>query len=201
MAVRQFPYRALRDQLTTFCSILLFYLLSILIIGLNGAYTLSHFKPLTFTFALVPWDYPNLSNKTAATSPFTIVFKQFGSSASLTLCSQPSSSYNPPSLSHRRIFYEHRHSQFCHFRRQSCTFRWHTRALRPRRSVACATPLRVDDARRCTASRAALDQQFQRPMLRQFFHRKRAAMGVATESCRRVQPGTERRLCCCSRVV
>ncbi|KAH8998423.1 amino acid permease-domain-containing protein [Lactarius akahatsu] len=45
-----------------FWRILLFYLLSILLIGLN-----------------VPWDYPNLSNKTAITSPFTIVFKQFGS--------------------------------------------------------------------------------------------------------------------------
>ena len=29
----------------------------------------------------VPWDYPNLSNKDVTTSPFTIVFKQFGSSA------------------------------------------------------------------------------------------------------------------------
>ncbi len=29
----------------------------------------------------VPWDYPNLSNKSATTSPFTIIFKQFGSSA------------------------------------------------------------------------------------------------------------------------
>lgn len=45
-----------------FWRILLFYLLSILLIGLN-----------------VPWDYPGLSNKTATTSPFTIVFKQFGS--------------------------------------------------------------------------------------------------------------------------
>ncbi|KAI0246728.1 amino acid permease-domain-containing protein [Lactifluus subvellereus] len=45
-----------------FWRILLFYLLSILLIGLN-----------------VPWDYPNLSNKSATTSPFTIVFKKFGS--------------------------------------------------------------------------------------------------------------------------
>ncbi|KAH8980222.1 amino acid permease-domain-containing protein [Lactarius hatsudake] len=45
-----------------FWRIMLFYLLSILLISLN-----------------VPWDYPNLSNKTATTSPFTIVFKQFGS--------------------------------------------------------------------------------------------------------------------------
>jgi AAT family amino acid transporter len=30
----------------------------------------------------VPWDYPNLSNKSVTTSPFTIVFKQFGSSPS-----------------------------------------------------------------------------------------------------------------------
>lgn len=33
------------------------------------------------TLTTVPWDYPNLSNKSATTSPFTIVFKQFGSSA------------------------------------------------------------------------------------------------------------------------
>ncbi|KAJ7350342.1 amino acid permease-domain-containing protein [Mycena albidolilacea] len=45
-----------------FWRILLFYILSILVIGLN-----------------VPWDYPNLSNKSTTTSPFTIVFKQAGS--------------------------------------------------------------------------------------------------------------------------
>ncbi|KAJ7039178.1 amino acid permease-domain-containing protein [Mycena alexandri] len=45
-----------------FWRILLFYILSILLIGLN-----------------VPWDYPNLSNKSATTSPFTIVFKEAGS--------------------------------------------------------------------------------------------------------------------------
>ncbi|KAF8170300.1 amino acid permease-domain-containing protein [Mycena galopus ATCC 62051] len=45
-----------------FWRILLFYILSILIIGLN-----------------VPWDYPNLSNRSTTTSPFTIVFKQAGS--------------------------------------------------------------------------------------------------------------------------
>ncbi|KAG1904306.1 amino acid permease-domain-containing protein [Suillus fuscotomentosus] len=45
-----------------FWRILLFYILSILLIGLN-----------------VPWDYPNLSNKTTTTSPFTIVFTLAGS--------------------------------------------------------------------------------------------------------------------------
>ncbi|KAF9070829.1 amino acid permease-domain-containing protein [Rhodocollybia butyracea] len=45
-----------------FWRILLFYLLSILLIGLN-----------------VPWDYPNLSNKITTTSPFTLVFQQAGS--------------------------------------------------------------------------------------------------------------------------
>ncbi|KII94587.1 hypothetical protein PLICRDRAFT_97452 [Plicaturopsis crispa FD-325 SS-3] len=47
-----------------FWRILLFYILSILLIGLN-----------------VPWDYPNLSNKSTTTSPFTIVFEQAGSTA------------------------------------------------------------------------------------------------------------------------
>ncbi|KDQ17035.1 hypothetical protein BOTBODRAFT_620064 [Botryobasidium botryosum FD-172 SS1] len=46
-----------------FFRILLFYILSILLIGLN-----------------VPYNYPNLSNKTATTSPFTIVFAEAGSS-------------------------------------------------------------------------------------------------------------------------
>lgn len=45
-----------------FWRILIFYVLSILLIGLN-----------------VPWDYPNLSNKTTTTSPFTIVFTLAGS--------------------------------------------------------------------------------------------------------------------------
>ncbi|KAI6110534.1 amino acid permease-domain-containing protein [Pisolithus croceorrhizus] len=44
--------------------ILIFYVLSILLIGLN-----------------VPWDYPNLSDKTTTTSPFTIVFQLAGSTA------------------------------------------------------------------------------------------------------------------------
>jgi len=48
-----------------FWRILLFYVLSILLIGMN-----------------VPWDYPNLSNKSTTTSPFTIVFQQFGSATS-----------------------------------------------------------------------------------------------------------------------
>ncbi|KAJ7209636.1 amino acid permease-domain-containing protein [Mycena pura] len=45
-----------------FWRILLFYVLSILLIGLN-----------------VPWDYPHLSDKSTTTSPFTIVFKESGS--------------------------------------------------------------------------------------------------------------------------
>ncbi|KAI0093421.1 amino acid permease-domain-containing protein [Irpex rosettiformis] len=45
-----------------FWRIILFYLISILLIGLN-----------------VPYNYPNLSNKSTTTSPFTIVFKEVGS--------------------------------------------------------------------------------------------------------------------------
>jgi len=45
-----------------FFRILLFYVLSIILIGLN-----------------VPWDYPNLSNQQVTTSPFTLVFAEAGS--------------------------------------------------------------------------------------------------------------------------
>lgn len=47
-----------------FWRILIFYVLSILIVGLN-----------------VPYDYPGLSQKSSVTSPFTIVFTQVGSKA------------------------------------------------------------------------------------------------------------------------
>ncbi|KAL5536357.1 ALP1_2 [Sanghuangporus sanghuang] len=47
---------------TVFWRILLFYILSILMIGLN-----------------VPYTYPNLSNRSTTTSPFTIVFLEAGS--------------------------------------------------------------------------------------------------------------------------
>lgn len=60
--------------------ILLFYILSIAIIGLNGmCYCLERFGA-PYTTSLVPWNYPGLSNRTTTTSPFTIVFKQAGSS-------------------------------------------------------------------------------------------------------------------------
>jgi AAT family amino acid transporter len=49
---------------TVFWRILLFYVLAVLIIGIN-----------------VPWNYPNLSTKSAATSPFTLVFQLVGSQA------------------------------------------------------------------------------------------------------------------------
>ncbi|TFY54320.1 hypothetical protein EVJ58_g8932 [Rhodofomes roseus] len=45
-----------------FYRILLFYILSIALIGLN-----------------VPWNYPGLSNRSTTTSPFTLVFKEVGS--------------------------------------------------------------------------------------------------------------------------
>lgn len=47
-----------------FVRILLFYVVSIIIIGLN-----------------VPYTYPELSTKTTATSPFTLVFQQIGANA------------------------------------------------------------------------------------------------------------------------
>ncbi|KAI0695946.1 amino acid permease-domain-containing protein [Cerioporus squamosus] len=50
------------DQALTVRRILLFYILSILLMGLN-----------------VPYNYPNLSNKETTTSPFTIVFQMAGS--------------------------------------------------------------------------------------------------------------------------
>ena len=47
----------------------------------------------------------------------------------------------------------------------------------------------MDDARRCTASGAAPNEQYQRAMFRQYFYRERPAVGVAAESSRRVQSG------------
>lgn len=57
--------------------IMIFYILTILVIGLNGKPFPSFLTHLTSL--LVPWDYPNLSNNSTTTSPFTIVFKLAGS--------------------------------------------------------------------------------------------------------------------------
>ncbi|KIY43310.1 hypothetical protein FISHEDRAFT_68148 [Fistulina hepatica ATCC 64428] len=40
---------------------------------------------LVFWRCVVPWDYPNLSNESATTSPFTLVFKQAGSNAAASV--------------------------------------------------------------------------------------------------------------------
>lgn len=53
---------------SVFWRILIFYISTVIIIGFN-----------------VPYDYPNLSIKSTATSPFTLVFQQAGSSAFLLL--------------------------------------------------------------------------------------------------------------------
>lgn len=59
--------------------ILLFYVLSITLIGLNGEIPFSNITTQLTVVIIVPWDYPNLSNKSTTTSPFTIVFTQAGS--------------------------------------------------------------------------------------------------------------------------
>jgi AAT family amino acid transporter len=65
-------------------SILLFYVLSILLIGLDGQSTFVHrLSELTDVHLLVPYTYPNLSTKSSTTSPFTIIFSQVGSSSYL----------------------------------------------------------------------------------------------------------------------
>lgn len=53
-------------------------------------------RPHTVLMSLpVPWDYPNLSNKSTTTSPFTLVFKEIGSSKLMPLClSMLSSNYD-----------------------------------------------------------------------------------------------------------
>jgi len=51
-----------------FWRIMIFYILSVLIVGLN-----------------VPYSYPNLSNRSTTTSPFTIVFKEAGSNVAATV--------------------------------------------------------------------------------------------------------------------
>ena len=59
--------------------ILLFYILSIFIMGLNGALGMINGILFVLLIAPVPYDYPNLSNRSTTTSPFTIVFYEAGS--------------------------------------------------------------------------------------------------------------------------
>lgn len=58
---------------------MIFYILTVLIIGLNGVLLCSFISLGGLPLHIVPWDYPNLSNRSTTTSPFTIVFKESGS--------------------------------------------------------------------------------------------------------------------------
>ncbi len=61
--------------------ILIFYIISILLIGLNGKevpVTLVK-REVDVTYISVPYTYPDLATRSAVTSPFTIVFKEVGS--------------------------------------------------------------------------------------------------------------------------
>lgn len=66
--------------LTRLYRILLFYVLSILLMGLNGTISPSTSGFVADQCHTVPYTYPGLSNKETTTSPFTIVFQMAGSS-------------------------------------------------------------------------------------------------------------------------
>ncbi|KAF8262187.1 hypothetical protein EI94DRAFT_1704948 [Lactarius quietus] len=119
-----------------------------------------------------PWDYTNISNKTATMSPFTIIFKQFGSMTATSfmntaILSPLISAGNHALLAGTRMLYG---------------LVTASHALWPCHSVACPIPLRMDNVWRCTTSSTAPDEQFQLAMLQQFFRRKQPAMGMGAES-------------------
>lgn len=63
-----------------FWRIVTFYILTVLLIGLNGE-SFERNRKSKYLRGSVPWDYPNLSNRSTTTSPFTIVFTLAGSRA------------------------------------------------------------------------------------------------------------------------
>ena len=79
------------------------------------------------TNSLVPWNYPNLSNKTITTSPFTIVFREAGSSMDFDSLLLPEALIYI--LSCRCFVYEHRHSHVRSFSWESCLICRHAGAL------------------------------------------------------------------------
>jgi amino acid transporter, AAT family len=87
-----------------FWRILLFYILSVLLIGLN-----------------VPYNYPNLNDKNTRTSPFTIVFTEVGSvspSTSREVLPQSASTLTEAYTARRREFHQRRHFHQCYLRRK-----------------------------------------------------------------------------------
>lgn len=136
---------------------------------------------------LVPWDYPNLSNKSTTTSPFTIVFSEIGSSTSCPRCLSFHLTDSP--LSCCRLIHEHRHPHLGPLRRQSRPLRGHACPLRPLRVEPGPAHLHLDDARRHSPPRAARDEQREPAMLRQQLHRQRAALGLAAEHRGGLKPG------------
>lgn len=63
--------------------IMIFYICTVVIIGLNGILSLPQCCACySIVVHIVPWNYPDLSNRSTTTSPFTLVFTQAGSSQS-----------------------------------------------------------------------------------------------------------------------
>jgi hypothetical protein len=73
-----YMHKAYETTLIYYHRIVIFYLLTCIVIGLNGKSAPSD-ERYAKQRPLVPYTYPNLSNKTTTTSPFTIVFTLAGS--------------------------------------------------------------------------------------------------------------------------
>ncbi|TFY68382.1 hypothetical protein EVG20_g3571 [Dentipellis fragilis] len=92
----------------------------------------------------------------------------------------------------RGVLHERSDPNLSHFRREPRALRRDARAVWPRVDIARAAgarDLRMDDAARRAALRAAGHEQHQHPLLRQQLHRQRPAVELAAEPRRRVQPG------------
>jgi len=82
-----------------------------MLIGLNGGASFPNINTRLTVAITVPWDYPNLSNKSTTTSPFTIVFAQAGSREYIL----PASHFSAETLANScsGVIYEYRHPDFC----------------------------------------------------------------------------------------
>lgn len=169
------------SEVDVFLRILLFYILSILLIGMNGEQCL-YSNIIFLTCSSFSPQYPGTTRISLTRAQRHLPSPSFFSNLALVnyilFLLRKSYSFR----SHFCILHERRRSQLRDFRGQSCAFCWHTCALRACPSLPCAVPVRVDDARRRPASRAASDEQLQRAVFRQLVHRQRSAMGMATKS-------------------
>lgn len=140
--------------------------------------------------AIVPYTYPDLSTRSSSTSPFTIIFKEVGSTVAACESSFSHSDIHALNGFFRSV-HERRYSHFRTLSWKPRVIRWYTSPLRSFGHFASSgsSLLLTDDEERCPSTCFTRYEFDQFALLWKQLYRSRSVVGVVTKSCWCLQPG------------